>query len=564
MSAGFPIRRLVWSVAVALALGVASPSSAQTIRWKLDPSRGDTEACWYRAACGSYGVFSFEVEGSCFGPRGHGAAAPRQIGGAGGGPVVLGKVKDPPLYPQPAVAAGAGSSLLGPGATQLMPCAEGQCFSRQAELEDPWVAVVDWNNPHGWSVGWTVARASAKSLAAGPVAEVGLFALDEENLAPFATRGVTDVQVIAALCDLIERVEIGEPEKVPLPRVVNLSFGRYANEDDQLPCTPEDETKLGCQVRSVVRYLESLESEEAGYSTRVVASAGNHRQITFPALEKEIEAVEALDLEAFVLGGIAKPSWESPAWSGSAAWMPGAGLCLHNPTATAGWPAPPGSSYSAALYSGWLAAALVGGWIEETSHRVVWYPLASCTRLGCHFKMRGAGTVPVTAGLGEVLNRLMSLSGKCGLTQDDDGLELAATLEPVGAGSLPEQTLLELLAGVLVPTPEPNPCVPCMGGPRPPTRLARASLDPNVDVSFALPMAPGLELEDAYLRVEDTFYRLVVHGGLTPLAQGEVQRLRLVGGSEVLSGQPRQPSVVFGMRHGESLYWTSSPLWLTR
>lgn len=574
------------AVVVLAAAPVASPVAAETFEWALESAPGSSGPTWLSQPCGSYGVFRFcnATAGGCAPPGGGGLS--RAAGSRGAMPSKLlasGSVVDPLIYPGPPGPASPGhppellQKDLAP-TPAAVPCDDGSCFTSFADLKDPWVAVVDWNQLHGWSVGWAVGQASTRNLAVGRELGLGLFRVDESRYVPFAARGVTDVQVISALCEIADWVEVGRPEPIPPPRVVNLSLGRFASPEEDVACLDSSSSQLSCQLRRVIAHLEELAGEPESTLPRVVAAAGNYRSLMFPAVDPRVDAVESLDLEHFAANGAAVPSWESPRSPNAAALMPGGGLCLREPEAAAGWPAPAGTSYSTALFSGWLATALVEGWVGGAGSSIPWRPTFSCTATTCQFEMKAATSAASTAGLAQMLLRIVSFDGRCEDTTQAEGLDLVTALVKLtNHDEIPRQSFLERVDGLYVPSPDPNPCVPCEGAPRPPrARLSQGwsltsraaptptAKDLKLGLAFSAPLPEGVELVAVLLRVGESFYRPAVPLDLRSIANGQVRTLTLQGGASLLAESKTQGSLLFVLEALEGdRYWSSTPLWLT-
>ena len=76
----------------------------------------------------------------------------------------------------------------------------------------------------------------------------------------------------------------------------------------------------------------------------------------FPANSRDVVSAGALDLAYFQQTGGIRPSTQTP--SDAAALMLGYGIHLSTDDKDSTWPAPPGSSYAAALFTGWLGGTL--------------------------------------------------------------------------------------------------------------------------------------------------------------------------------------------------------------
>jgi len=576
-------------IALVLLVGLlpAAEAGAVDTAWKLydreqaPPAPGFTGGP-YRLLCGGYGVFEMSFDGG------------RSEGGAESPVPVLEEGREvPPDYPLLTSTAPSGffersfrrgwpfwSRAGGPAPP---PCDGGACFT--ASGESPWVAVVDWNNWHGWSVGWTIRQAS------GGAVEVALFALDDPTLATFFGERITDVHLLAQLCQLSEILE--DPDVSP-PVAVNLSFGRPSGRDDD-PAGSCNPTTLSCQIGQLLEHLRTLSIErvpERANPTAFFAAAGNHRGLLFPGADHRTISVGALDLQLFHQRGWATGAWETP--EAADAFFPGHGLCLEYeaaPGREAAWPAPPGSSFATALMTGWLAPSLGSRPLPESRGR--WAPAKSCRGRRCSFGVARGGRVyggTTTAAQNLVRGTSSDEQTACSFWESTgDETTLVRSLgRPRSLAALPALSFPEVSPSLLRPTPEPASCVPCeerFGRGRARNRSTTdltADLDTTglgvtagatrwprsetltVQLWAGQALASDLVLTDLYLRVEHWLYPVELsRRDRRRLENGEIDLLELDLSHEL--PKRTQPSLIWVLRGvselgGEVELWTSSPI----
>ena len=367
-----------------------------------------------------------------------------------------------------------------------------------------WLAVIDFSGPHGESTQWLV------DAVGDPAAGTELMVLDDPALVARFGALITDFHVLAGLCAIAERIDVdGDPP----PRVVNMSFGRAVRPVDPAGDGSCDASRASCQIARVIEHVSAA-------GTRFVAAAGNHRQVLFPAALPRVTHVGLLDLDTFFMWGEAVPAWESS--EAVLGLFPGNTLCLAD-----SWPAPAGSSYSSAMFSGWLAHALFHGASPEMTPELgQWAPLFE-PALGCWVLSRGSEVFP---WCNAEITRLFS-----GLEQGGEescGTGAGTRTEHVDAGTPGPQPGLPSFdewTAAVHPTPESDPCVPCWG------RVVGMDLD--LDVSRAAPLSPGTYLDSIYLRDGTTFRRLPATAAtLAGLAAAQIRTLHIVGAGGPASG----------------------------
>lgn len=430
------------------------------------------------------------------------------------------------------------------------PCAEGSCFEA-AGTSGPWVAVLDWNDVHGWSVGELVLQASDGRLSVSLIDLLGA----RDDL-PVAGPRVTDLDVLAQLCSVAELVH-QEPAARPL--AVNMSFGRVRG--DEVPCGSPAKSSIACQVRAVLDHLSR------DLDVVPVAAAGNHGEMLFPASHPAVVSAGSLELASFAnQRGFVEPSMETP--PGSEALVPGYGLSLRNPDQLHDeWPVPAGSSYASALTTGWIAGSLHDGLLEaglDPSGR--WYPVTMGERFGLAFEgvpIPGSDLHGASALVSRALGRRVKRACRTGDGSTETWLPLAVGAEVT---ALPEQSVVDLETDG-GPLPGTRPCIPCQGDdppPEPPDGLTPTG-DLLLHMGSSLALPSELALHEVYLRAGPRVYELVPLEGSAAVfrqrfASGDLDELH-ISGLAGLAGPQDQLSVVFLVSHdGSPPVWDAVPI----
>lgn len=417
------------------------------------------------------------------------------------------------------------------------PCAQGRCLGHTPGK--PWVALLDWQTAHGWSVAATVREASDRRV------EVQLYDLNDIGVLSTWVPPVSDLHVLFQLCALAQAAQDHPGDR---PLAVNMSFGRL---DTEPGCAvPGSSSRLSCAIGDVLSHL-------AADGIVPVAAAGNHHQMLFPASSPSVVSAGALDLSYLQQSRKPKASTQTPA--GAEALMLGYGLYLSLDGGDTVWPAPPGSSYAAALLTGWLGGTLATGTkLPARSDGARWAPIA--TPSGLALALDGL-PLPGSTLQGPPLLLDRALHGGPAMYDPPLGAVLSLT---GSAPPLPETSLLYANTGN-GPQPGVDPCVPCRGN----GELGDASEGFEtvlVDLSASGGLPPQIELIALLLRVGQQFYRF--DGSRDPdllaeIAAGRLQSLTLsaVGG---IFQAGEQPSVVLVVHIGGNTYWHEIPLHLPR
>ncbi len=579
--------------ALVLQATMGPEAAAQQVTWELfdveDDPEGQNDK---RVACGHYGVFYLQVtnalplapEPEPAIPRAKGIEVPRLYPRfLTGGPAPPSPIEPVPVVPSTRLGS------LGTSVTPLpaphpikpvtlpppwFPCDQGQCFGDPLNFgaNQPWVAVVDWDGPHGWSVGWTIRQ------VAGPGVTLGLLPLTDEDLESVPRRGETDAHLLTRLCNLAELIEV---QGVPPPLVVNMSFGRLAHPEDRVAADQCDETRIVCQIAQVIEHLRlKSQARIPPPGTIFVAAAGNHQDLLYPAVAPGVLAAGSLDLAAFWETGITEETWETPKLTGeAAALMPGYGICLFPgplPQAEKGHPTPPGTSYATATFSGFLVAPLLAGLIEDPLRPLLWTPVASCTEDACSYQIAYGNQrlYNASSGLTLLLEQARTGTPACRPPNEGQAEVYAFTGEPVTLDAMPLLSFDDIAAAARKqPAPGSDPCVPCHGHNQPPPLTASGSrglasrfnpLDLELDLSFAGALPADFTLNELYLRVEQDFYPISVQGSqFTNLQEGEVDRLIISGAGDLIPWGEQASLILVLTDNGADVpqqFWTSVPI----
>ena len=433
-------------------------------------------------SCGDFGHFAFSTSQM---------NAP-SAAGCSPGMTYSGSMPSVPLYsrhmsPSPVMAAS-------------LPCDHGSCFEARPEGAD--LLVVDWDDPHGWSVGAMISR------VAGPGQALGLLDLQDSPL-DLGYEGVGDPQVIAQLC------KIADAPSHLRPNVVNMSFGRKAT-----PSCTGSASSLECELDRLLHHLR----DELGVV--LVAAAGNHGDMLFPAYSDAVLSTGSLKLSKLRYHGRVEPSPETP--PAANILLPGNGLFLPLPDSSI-WAAPPGSSYAAAIATGWIAATLAnpgeaGNPFLTTSNRTRIYPIET-GRGAFMLALDGSpiehSYVPSAV---ELLDQAVGWEPEACPNPLFTSHHVLQVTGPAVTRITPSQSLSDVQSLANRPCPESRPCVPCHDFPDgpddPPLHFSqelggygKAVGGPvaSTSVMLDLSQSEGLDtstysLRGIYLRVDDTVY----------------------------------------------------------
>ncbi len=414
------------------------------------------------------------------------------------------------------------------------PCAGGNCLGRSAGR--PWVAILDWPSEHGWSVAATIREASDQQV------DLQLYDLTVGGSLDHLASTVSDLHVLVQLCAIAQAAQQSPGDR---PLAVSMSFGRR----DTGPCGTSG-SSLGCAVGRVLSYLTEQEGILA------VAAAGNDGEMLFPASSPDVVSAGALDLSHFQVRREARASTQTPVQAG--ALMLGYGLHLSMGDGSPGWPAPPGSSYAAALFTGWLSGTLAGGGQLPPPAALRGSRWAPVPTLG-GFALALNGTPLSGSGL-QGPRRLLDRA--LGALPDLPGGSSDATLWLTGPAPplAPLRSLLYADDGN-GPLPGVDPCVPCEGGGR---RAAEGAETVVVDLSSSGSLPGGMKLTALWLRVGKQVYafdRSLELNLLASVAAGKLDSLSLSGVGDIFPAD-QQPSLLLVVSVGGVDYWHEIPIQL--
>ncbi len=530
---------LLFAAFVALTLTATVAGAAAEVAWQR---RGNDPTCAPQnptptfaaatVACGSYGTFTF-------GPSAAGAAATDWTPAGAGNcqEQVVEAIEEPRVVP--------GEVAFAPSVASWRPCDGGSCFT--AAPTAPWVAVVDWHNHHGWTVGATILQAADRAVS------VALFDLGSFSLPGADPAETSDLQLIAQLCRVVTMADAGHA-----PLLVNLSLGRAGA---QWPCA--EGPSLGCEVAGLIDHL-------SGQGVATVAAAGNHGEALFPAVYPGTLAVGALDVSHSAATGQAQRSALTPA--GTAALFPGYGLVLEDPASGRVYPLAAGTSYAAAIASGWLAryGAADRGRLNGLLGRAPFADLAPVETTD-GFTLKSAGLTLADArsqGGAALLRTALGRRPELFPGGDGAGTRIVTVWDlPIGIGW--QHSLVRSAAALNRPSPDAEPCVPCRL--RRPRRAPVATPTPSHEVLILeLARSGGLpadrELTGMYLRIDGEDYvaiNMLDPQLLADLRAGRLVEIEVVIARERLSALQRRPvSLRWAMRwvaDGRT-FWDATPV----
>lgn len=381
------------------------------------------------------------------------------------------------------------------------PCSDESCLSAIPDNE-PWIALIDWNNEHGLTVAETLSRV-AKGMP------VQLFELDAEASREVLGDAVGDAHVLMQLC------AIAEHSKTTPPTVVNLSFGRWNQ--------PLPQANPGPSLEGEIRQL----IHELAKKTHFVAAAGNDGLMLFPAVIPEVLSVGALDLAAFRRGVVA-PSRISP--QETDAFFPANGILLEQ--GNVAWPLPPGTSYASALASGWLAT--LNSESRELVFEAVGELLAPQRTEAGNYELF-LGSQKLAGSVNTVASRLLDIAA---VPAADAWSKLKLPAGPrrlewiIGEiDGIPERTWTEVRGRANSPAPDSYPCVPCADAPDPwgggGGLLINSLL---LDFGSTERFGPGIALNALYLQSGERILRFASsedESFLHEVATGELKQLEV-------------------------------------
>ncbi len=520
------IARLVWGLSAVLfwTTALAAGSEGPEIHWRLvngSPCGNPTTI-----SCGALGQFVFSTSPFDDPPK-------------------LSEASKTGCHPPEIVAEGASYAKIYSSRSSrphgLLPCDEGSCLAKPALGAE--VLVVDWQDSHGWSVAGLVHKLVGKSVSFEQTLRVGLLNLEETDLG-LGYDGVGDPEVIAQLC------KIADMPARDLPLVVNMSFGRKVADGF---CV--NEGGLECELDNLLWHLRN----ELGVI--LVGAAGNHGNMLFPAQSASVLSAGSIEIASMRHRNTVQPAAQTPAESN--VLVPGYGLFL--PVDESIWSAPPGSSYAAALATGWLATSIAKD--LDAFDRLV--NAGTATRIhpawvhDGYFRLEIDGQ-PLPGSSSATADEIVR--GTVGWRPDScPGMEFRSHRQltiSTHTPSIPPMTFDDLQAMANRPCPESRPCVPCHDLPGDPDgnplisaaskgsdlRTHKGSQKATADgpggpipplsepVTIDLGESEGIDtdiyqLRDIYLQVGETAYSFVNTSDsalLRELEAGEVSSLEIM------------------------------------
>lgn len=368
-----------------------------------------------------------------------------------------------------------------------VPCDGGSCYSADGDrFGPPDVLVIDWDDPHGWSVGGVIDRISGGS------AQLRLSAFGASHLDAVLGNAVTDAHVLEKLCEVLET------EAADRPEVVNMSFGRPTPAFFPSECKDPGDQPFLCHVNDVLADLEAM-------GVHLVAAAGHHGRELFPASGSGTWSAGAVDLLALEQNDL-RPALHTPETADLL--MPGYGVFVGQALGNPGtWSAPPGSSYSAAVATGWITRGLRSDpgadaflWLSASTDYTLGpvevgedqWALGFDPSLYMPGSLSSTSNVMVETAIGHRPNECLNHGGPDRRALTLDGSKI----------TLPGTTLDDLRETLTVPCPESFPCVPCHDMPDEPPlahlETPRIGEMPTTDLARTKSRAQGPAFESAF------------------------------------------------------------------
>lgn len=493
----------------------AAPGLAATddpvLAWRLDSGSAPPDLCGPAVGdtlhCGTWGDYVL-AEGPVSVGRCHETAAGNETP-----PAFV-----PSGWPDPA-----------PG--EWFPCLGGACFATEPG-EAPWTAIIDWDDPHGWSVGATLLHAADLRV------DARLFPLDvppEEVRTLLTDFSVGDAHLLAQLCTIAEELETGAAEP---PLVVNVSAGRLATAGEN---GPEEKTLAG----QILGLIEHLSADGIAF----VAAAGHHKAVLFPAHLPPVLAAGPVDLQKQRHTGQTGPSWQAD--GELRALFPASGLELES--AEECWPVPAGTSFASATAAGWIAAYRAEGGVWQAGDAAaVWAP----AKIGGRFHLaRDHDPLPETDFDRPSTLVAGAVDGvPCGGAGEGAGAVLDVG-EPIRNPIEVLPSLVELI-GEIGPSPENEPCVPCE---------IRFQFAPGevLLLEASRPLSPDYQVVDLYLLTDGIFHSLEAENKqeiLAELGNAGLGSLELRGFRSAHLQAWHEVLLVFHLEAGVHGLWTAVPI----
>lgn len=417
-----------------------------------------------------------------------------------------------------------------PSAGKWFPCRQGNCFGRRNQ---PWAAIVDWNQGHGWSVAGTLRAVAGSGL------DLVLYPLDPGG-STFDSQGASDLDVLAQLCAVAEYVD-QYPDDPPL--VVNMSFGRIYDSGVSSLFRSRGQVALQDEIHTVLRHLQSQ------LGIHLVAAAGNHARLLFPASDPYVMAVGGMDVEEYVDAGTVSKAQQAP--SAAKALLPAYGLYLKEGTASTYWPVPPGSSYASAFASGWLGGFMADQSLRPSNISLTPSSTLEPVKVSTDYLLILDSQILAgsdLAGAAELAGpALEHVSTVCKATTSTTVTTSASSVTP----SLPTSSSADLAGINNLPLPNMEPCVPCHG------HQDTYGLLIKLPESMGLPT--GLQLDALYLRVGSSYFEITDSSVISDFEDGLIDELLITGVGSIPSGANIELVYELSLTSYGS-FWDSTPV----
>jgi hypothetical protein len=417
-----------------------------------------------------------------------------------------------------------------PSAGQWFPCRQGNCFGRNSQ---PWAAVIDWNQGHGWSVAGTL------SAVAGSGLDLVLYPLDAGG-ATFDTQGASDLDVLARLCAVAEYVD-QNPNDPPL--VINMSFGRIFDSGVSSLLRSRGQVALQDEIHTVLQHLQSQ------LGIHLVAAAGNHGRLLFPASDSYVMAVGGMDVEEYLDAGTVSRALQAP--SAAQALLPAYGLYLKEGTASTYWPVPPGSSYASAFASGWLAGFMADQGLRPSNLSLTPGSTLKPVRVSTDYLLvLDSQTLAGSDLPGAAQVATPALEHVAGVCNTSTSTPVSTTVSSV-TPSLPTRSSADLAGSNNLPLPNTRPCVPCHG------YETNQGLRIKLTASEGFPT--GQQLNALHLRVGSSYYEITDSSVISDFEDGLIDELLLTNVTSISSGTSVELVYELSLTSYGS-FWDSTPV----
>lgn len=460
--------------------GTQSGTESSELSWEFYKEPCPDAVSLYSASCGAYGEIHFEVTSSSCEPFDSGSGQPFGYPGL--------EIKEKPK----------GWKNLSAQNDPRPIVAHVRNLPAKAPTTGPWNLVIDWQNFHGLTVSAIV------DVLSGPAVPTVSLYLDDPSLAPLGTE-IRDQHLLVNLCAAANAVDNGIADL----STVTLSLGRMPQPSDPVSGGTCGGT-LSCHIGKVAEHLVDRE-------VVIVAAAGNHGDLLFPASLDETIAAGSLDIGRYLTTGELDVTWETPLEVDAA--VPGYGLCLSGATA------PSGSSFASAFLAGGVARLLhelpgidpyADRWLTQWSVQLQCLVLSQD---GVELPYCNPEFDNILAGI------LIGAPSGCWDSPDDTSV---AVVPPAGASEVRPAApgLVQWVDENLKPAPQEDPCIPCTDDDSYPPLLG----DLFLNTTQSMPLSSEITLHSVFFRTGDSFYPVELSPeDLESFARAELDGLRLPG-----------------------------------